>query len=62
MLIWTEVVCDGCSDSTAGEFAKWGKRNAGDVKRAIADAGWHTDRSGKAFCHSCAKKKGWVKP
>lgn len=40
LLLWTEVVCAECSATTLGEYARWGKRSAREVKKELSEVGW----------------------
>lgn len=57
MLIWTELVCDRCASSTAGEFAHWGKRGAKEVKETLRQEGW-IYINGQLFCRNCKIELG----
>lgn len=52
LLIWTEVVCAGCSTTICGEYARWGKRVAAEIKTELANAGWKVVGS-DAHCPDC---------
>ncbi len=61
MLLWTEVVCENCSQTTAGEFAKWGKRLRRELKETLDSEKWVVDQEGNAYCPSCIEEMK-VKP
>ena len=52
LLLWTEIVCSGCSATTAGEFVRHGRRQMRMVKADLVKSGW-TVRNGEAYCPSC---------
>ena len=52
IMVWIEIVCDGCSHSPCGESYR-----KGSLKRIKAEAkeyGWKTIK-GKIYCPKCQK-------
>lgn len=52
ILLWTEVVCEGCSVTTAGEFVRHGRREMRMVKEELKKNGW-VIYQGSAWCPDC---------
>lgn len=57
MLIWTEVVCDGCNATTCGEYARNAYRRMRPLKRELKKQGWVVHhRTDKIYCPDCVRR------
>lgn len=54
--IWTEVVCESCNDTIAGQFVWGGVRAMRPLYDELKAAKW-VIIEGRPYCPPCAKKR-----
>lgn len=53
--VWVELVCDGCSNTTSGQFTSGTVPRRSMKAQAKDDRGWVFENGGKMLCKKCAR-------